>query len=69
MAKRKRGELEQNVRHKEAVSEDDTAKLSDYFADVLGVDDPRKLTQYCWLCITIHFLSSGPRNPGWLEED
>ena len=31
------------------------AKLSNYFADILDVDDPRKLTQYCWFCITIHF--------------
>ena len=59
MAKRKKGGLKPNVRHKEAVSEDDMAKLSDYFANVLDVDDPRKLTQYCWFCITIHFCLRG----------
>ena len=59
MAKRKKGGLEPNVQHKEAVSEDDMAKLSDYFADVPDIDDPRKLTQYCWFCITIHFCLRG----------
>ena len=59
LPKRKKGGLEPNVRHKEAVSEGDMAKLSDYFADVLDFDDPRKLTQYCWFCITIHFCLRG----------
>ena len=35
------------------------AKLSDYFADVLDVDDQRKLTQYCWFCITINLRLQG----------
>ena len=35
------------------------AKLAVYFEDALSSEDPRKLTQYCWFLITIHFCLRG----------
>lgn len=55
LIQKKKDGLHHQVKHKEAILPDDMAKLAVYFEDVLSSQDPRKLTQYCWFVITIHF--------------
>ena len=47
------------VQHKEPLSAEDAATLAEYFEDVLTANDPRKLTQYTWFVLTIHFCLRG----------
>ena len=50
---------EQAVQHKLSIVEEDIHRLEGYFADVLDSTDPVKLTQYCWLYVTLHFALRG----------
>ena len=41
--------------HKQALSDGDLEKLDHYFAEVLPVPDPRKLSFFVWYTVTTHF--------------
>ena len=47
--------LEPAVVHKEAITQEDRARLAEYFEDVLRANDPIKLSMYAWYWITLHF--------------
>jgi len=56
---RKKEGKEPQINHKQPLTEEDLAKVEKYFEDVLTEDDPRKLAQYCWFVMTVHFCLRG----------
>ena len=43
--------LEPAIVHKEAITQEDRARLAEYFEDVLRANDPIKLSMYTWYWI------------------
>ena len=56
--KKKKDGKEPQVNHKQPLTDGDLAKVEKYFEDVMSLN-PRKLTQYCWFVITVHFCLRG----------
>ena len=50
---------ETTVEHKASVCNEDLAKLSHYFEDILEAGDPLKLTYFRWFHLTLHFALRG----------
>ena len=59
MKKNKNDGVERQVQHKEPIRQEDLALLDEYFSDVLKCGDAVKLTEYCWLQISLHFVLRG----------
>ena len=59
LKKNKAEGVEKLVEHKEAIRKADMERLDDYFRNVLTEGDAVKLTQYCWLNLTLHFALRG----------
>lgn len=59
LKKNKADGVEKLMVHKEALKKDDLDRLDQYFSDVLTDCDAVKLTQYCWLQLTLHFALRG----------
>ena len=55
LKKNKADGKEKQVQHKDAITEDDLARLKTYFSDVLTANDTYKLQSYCWFNIPLHF--------------
>ena len=59
LKKNKSEGVEKSVVHKDALKKEDLDRLDEYFSEVLTECDPVKLTQYCWLQLTLHFALRG----------
>lgn len=59
LVKKKKDGKEPQVNHKQPLTDEDLARTEKYFEGVLTADDPRKLTQYCWFVMTVHFCLRG----------
>ena len=60
--------LERAVVHKEAITQEDRARLTEYFEDVLRANDPIKLSMYAWYWNT-PLRPSGERSPSSTKKD
>ena len=59
LKKNKAEGVEKLDEHKEAIRKADMERLDDFFRNVLTEGDAVKLTQYCWLNLTLHFALRG----------
>jgi len=65
--KKKKQGTEKQVAHKEPLTSEDLSRVGDCFKDC--EDDPRKLTEYCWFVMTIHFCLRGQELQGTLKKE
>lgn len=66
LVKKKKDGTERQVKHKSAISADDLRKLQEYFKN--ATSEPRKLTEYCWFLMTVHFCLRGQELQGNLKK-